>query len=164
LRRWLAAHAPALASSGTPRRRTLSVSAWASAHGKASGAGSKGKNQTCAGCGRGLRRTDEAWRLALADQGIDDASLARDLGDRFITERRARYEVFDDVVSALSELRESYKLAIVTNGASCLQRDKLAASGLSDYFDALVVSADLGVAKPTSRSSRMRGRKSARRP
>jgi putative hydrolase of the HAD superfamily len=106
----------------------------------------------------------EAWRLALADQGIDDASLARDLGDRFITERRARYEVFDDVVSALSELRESYKLAIVTNGASCLQRDKLAASGLSDYFDALVVSADLGVAKPTSRSSRMRGRKSARRP
>jgi putative hydrolase of the HAD superfamily len=56
--------------------------------------------------------------------------------------------VFDDVVTALSELRGSYALALVTNGASCLQRDKLAASGLGDYFDAVVVSADLGVAKP----------------
>ena len=63
---------------------------------------------------------------------------------------RARYEVFDDVVATLSELRESYALALVTNGASCLQRDKLAASGLSDYFDAVVVSADLGIAKPAA--------------
>ncbi|WP_028066710.1 HAD family hydrolase [Solirubrobacter soli] len=90
----------------------------------------------------------EAWRLALADQGIDDSSLAAELGDRFITERRARHQVFDDVTPTLDDLRESYALALVTNGASCLQRDKLAASGLSHYFDAVVVSGDLGVAKP----------------
>jgi putative hydrolase of the HAD superfamily len=90
----------------------------------------------------------EAWRLALADQGIEDASSAEELGDRFVVERRARYEVFDDVVPALSELKGSYAVALVTNGASCLQRDKLAASGLSEFFDAVVVSADLGVAKP----------------
>jgi putative hydrolase of the HAD superfamily len=90
----------------------------------------------------------EAWRLALADQGIDDAALAEELGDRFVIERRARYEVFDDAVTALSALKASYPIALVTNGASCLQRDKLAASGLSDSFDAVVVSGDLGVAKP----------------
>jgi putative hydrolase of the HAD superfamily len=39
-------------------------------------------------------------------------------------------------------------MVIVTNGASCLQREKLAASGLGPRFDAVVVSGDLGVRKP----------------
>jgi FMN phosphatase YigB (HAD superfamily) len=34
------------------------------------------------------------------------------------------------------------------NGASCLQREKLATAGLEDYFDTVVVSAELGVGKP----------------
>jgi putative hydrolase of the HAD superfamily len=90
----------------------------------------------------------EAWRLALADQGIDDARLAEELGERFGVERRARHEVFADVPDALAKLKESHALALVTNGAACLQREKLAASGLSDQFGAVVVSADLGKAKP----------------
>lgn len=90
----------------------------------------------------------ETWRLALADQGVDDAVLADELAVRFGVERRARHEVFADVVDALNQLRQSYPLALVTNGAACLQREKLAASGLKSYFDAVVVSADLGVAKP----------------
>jgi putative hydrolase of the HAD superfamily len=90
----------------------------------------------------------EAWRLALADQGVDDADLAAELGERFGTERRARHEAFEDVRAALGELRRSHTLALVTNGASCLQREKLGASGLGDYFDVVVVSAEFGVAKP----------------
>lgn len=90
----------------------------------------------------------EAWRLALADQEVDDSSLAEELAKRFGVERRARHEVFDDVAVVLSQLKETHSLALVTNGAACLQREKLAASGLSDYFEAVVVSADLGVAKP----------------
>jgi putative hydrolase of the HAD superfamily len=90
----------------------------------------------------------DAWRLALADQGVDDARLAEELAERFIVERRARHEVFAEVPGALSCLAESYSMALVTNGAACLQREKLAASGLSEHFEAVVVSADLGVAKP----------------
>lgn len=56
--------------------------------------------------------------------------------------------MFADVAEALAELGESHPLAVVTNGAGCLQREKLAASGLGDFFQAVVVSADLGVAKP----------------
>jgi putative hydrolase of the HAD superfamily len=63
-------------------------------------------------------------------------------------ERRARHEVFSDAVGALEQLKESHSLALVTNGAACLQREKLAASGLGGYFDAVVVSADIGIAKP----------------
>ena len=39
-------------------------------------------------------------------------------------------------------------MAVVTNGAACLQREKLAASGLGDRFEAVVVSEDVGLAKP----------------
>jgi putative hydrolase of the HAD superfamily len=90
----------------------------------------------------------EAWRLALADQGVEDVELAEELGERFGVERRARHEVFAEVDATMPELVESQVLALVTNGASCLQREKLAASGLGDYFDVVVVSAEFGVGKP----------------
>jgi putative hydrolase of the HAD superfamily len=90
----------------------------------------------------------EAWRLALADQEIDDFGLAEELAERFGVERRARHEVFADAAASLGLLSKSYRLSLLTNGAACLQREKLAASGLGDYFEVVVVSADLGVAKP----------------
>jgi putative hydrolase of the HAD superfamily len=90
----------------------------------------------------------ESWRLALADQGVEDAQLASELAERFGVERRARHEVFADVADALNRLADSHSMALVTNGAACLQREKFAASGLSKYFEAVVVSADLDVAKP----------------
>jgi putative hydrolase of the HAD superfamily len=93
----------------------------------------------------GFRR--EAWARALADQGLDDVGLAAELGERFGVERRALCEPFPDT-DLLDELRERHKLALVTNGAACLQREKLERSGLAGHFDAVVVSGDLGVGKP----------------
>jgi putative hydrolase of the HAD superfamily len=90
----------------------------------------------------------EAWRLTLAEQGVEDDALAETLGERFVAERRARHVVYEDVVPALEELRATHALALVTNGASCLQREKLAGAGLGRYFDAVVVSGDLGAGKP----------------
>jgi putative hydrolase of the HAD superfamily len=94
----------------------------------------------------GYRR--EAWRLALADQNVEDDELAAELGERFGVERRARHETFADAAPALDALRATHALALVTNGASCLQREKLHASGLADRFDAVVVSGDLRSRKP----------------
>jgi putative hydrolase of the HAD superfamily len=90
----------------------------------------------------------DAWKLALAEQGVEDLGLAEELGSRFGIERRARHEVFGDVVPVLTALRDTYALGLVTNGASCLQREKLAASGLGDHFSAVVISAELGIGKP----------------
>lgn len=92
----------------------------------------------------------ETWSGALADQGIEDTQLAEELAEQFIVERRRRHEVFADAADALERLAESHSMALVTNGAACLQREKLAASGLSERFEAVVVSADVGVAKPDS--------------
>jgi putative hydrolase of the HAD superfamily len=90
----------------------------------------------------------EAWRVALADQGLDDAGLAAEFGERFGRERRRRHETFADADAALAELGARHRLALVTNGAACLQREKLEASGLGRHFDAVIVSAELGVGKP----------------
>jgi putative hydrolase of the HAD superfamily len=89
----------------------------------------------------------ESWRRALAGQGVDDPGLAVELGERFGVERRALGDPFPDT-SLLAGLRERHRLALVTNGASCLQREKLERSGLAAHFDAVVVSGDLGVGKP----------------
>jgi putative hydrolase of the HAD superfamily len=90
----------------------------------------------------------ETWRMALADVGVDDPELARELGARFGMERRARHGTFAEADTVLAQLSRDYDLALVTNGASCLQREKLAASGLANYFSAVVISAEFGVAKP----------------
>ena len=76
------------------------------------------------------------------------AARAYELGERFALERRARQEVFPEVEAVLRELSAAHVLGLVTNGASCLQRDKLGASGLGGYFKVVVVSGDVGVGKP----------------
>ena len=93
----------------------------------------------------------EAWSRALLEQGVDDAPLAEELGARFGEERRKRHVVFPDVEPALRGLRADYRLALVTNGAPDLQREKLRGSGLSGYFDAVIVSGEAGVGKPNPR-------------
>jgi putative hydrolase of the HAD superfamily len=89
----------------------------------------------------------EAWARALADQGLDDARLAVELGEGFGAERRARHHTFADSAAALDALAGT-PMALLTNGAACLQREKLAASGLAARFGAVVVSGDFGVGKP----------------
>ena len=88
------------------------------------------------------------WARALEAQGLDDGVLAEALADRFAAERRARHRVFADVEPALAELAKRYSLALVTNGASCLQQEKLDSSGLRPFFEIVVVSAEFGVGKP----------------
>jgi putative hydrolase of the HAD superfamily len=48
----------------------------------------------------------------------------------------------------LARLREEYLLGVVTNGVGDWQRHKLAASGLDQYVDTVVVSYDVGAHKP----------------
>jgi len=90
----------------------------------------------------------EVWNLALADQGVHDQMLAEELGEKYDIECRARHHRFADVLDCLDDLSDSYTLGLITNGASCLQREKLATAGLDEYFDVVVVSAEFGVAKP----------------
>jgi putative hydrolase of the HAD superfamily len=76
------------------------------------------------------------------------AGGAEQLERSFVTERRSRVPVFEGARSALQALGARFRLALVSNGPGDLQRLKLAASDLSGLFDAVIISGEVGVAKP----------------
>lgn len=92
-----------------------------------------------------------AWSAALAECSVRDADLAEELAGAFIAEREARHWVFPDVAPVLTALSRTHRLALVTNGSPDLQRAKVAGAGLAPYFDAVIVSAEVGAGKPDAR-------------
>lgn len=93
----------------------------------------------------------QSWVNALAEFDIVDLSLSAELADAFCIERRKHHIVFDDVRAVLDELQKKYKLAIISNGAPDLQREKLAGSGVGAYFEAVVISGEHGTGKPDAK-------------
>jgi len=98
---------------------------------------------------RGYQR--QTWADALAEFGVKDESLAPLLAETFQGHRRRRHIVYSDVEPVLKELQQSYMLALVSNGAPDLQREKLEGSKLGPYFDIIVVSGEIGFGKPDPR-------------
>ncbi len=90
----------------------------------------------------------EAWSRALAEHGITDVPLADELAEAFQDERRARHIPFPDTEPILEELRGSYRLGLITNGVSDLQREKVQGANLAHYFDSITVSGEVGAGKP----------------
>ncbi|MDJ0765667.1 MAG: HAD family hydrolase [Myxococcota bacterium] len=89
-----------------------------------------------------------AWQAALCSCGIDDPDLAGALAETFPLERRKRHVIFENSEPVLQALEGRFKLGLITNGLSCLQREKIQGSGLAHYFDTIVISGDLGRCKP----------------
>ena len=97
----------------------------------------------------------DAWFHALADHGVSDLSFAEKLSATFLLERRALHTLFPDVEDSLTQLREVYQLALVTNGAPDLQREKIQGANLAQYFNAILISGEVGVGKPDCRTFRL---------
>jgi len=93
----------------------------------------------------------QAWTAALADLGIDDPQLVRFLIDTFPRERSRRHVVFPDSVPTLNRLAQRHRLALITNGIPELQNEKLDRGRLTPYFDPILISGGLGIAKPDPR-------------
>jgi putative hydrolase of the HAD superfamily len=91
----------------------------------------------------------EIWRRALAAEGINDDRLAAELGALFAQRRRELRDPLPDAEVVLHRLRSAgVRLGLLTNGAASLQREKIESSGLGLYFDAAVVSGEIGTGKP----------------
>jgi putative hydrolase of the HAD superfamily len=85
---------------------------------------------------------------ALREQQIADEDTAEKLAAHFSTERRRLQRLMPDAVETLVRLKASHKIALLTNGAPDLQREKIAASGLAPHFNAIAVSGEHGIGKP----------------
>ncbi|MEI6080823.1 MAG: HAD family hydrolase [Verrucomicrobiota bacterium] len=91
----------------------------------------------------------EVFAKSLVAQGrnaSEDAAVMLSL--EFATTRRARQRLLPGARELMAELATSYKLALLTNGAPDLQREKITASGLESFFQAIAVSGEHGIGKP----------------
>ena len=90
----------------------------------------------------------EAWTRTLRACDCDDPGLATRARDLAWEHQWEDMRVFDDVTQVLDSLRRRYPLALITNGASDLQREKLRRLGIEPYFSAVLISGEAGCCKP----------------
>ncbi|KUN58418.1 HAD family hydrolase [Streptomyces griseorubiginosus] len=77
---------------------------------------------------------------------------ANHLWRAYVDRMAASVSCHPGVLAALGELRAAgWTIGIVTNGASDIQRAKIAATGISDLVDGVAVSGDLEIRKPDRR-------------
>jgi putative hydrolase of the HAD superfamily len=89
---------------------------------------------------------------ALVNIGCDVPGLADRIGERYDQCRDERTVLFPGAVPVLMWLRESgCRLALVTNGAAAMQRQKIARFRLEPLFDVILVEGELGFGKPDER-------------
>ena len=67
--------------------------------------------------------------------------------DSYLTLYEESWSLYPDVRPCLDALA-AYPLGLITNGDSDQQRQKLEQTGIAGYFHSVVVSGDVGVAKP----------------
>ncbi len=96
----------------------------------------------------GYARRADVYRSLLAGMPVDP-QLAGDLEAHFWDCYCRHCDVPDDAVSTLESLRAAgKKLGVITNGPVGWQSRKLRTLGLTDYFDEVVISEAVGIAKP----------------
>ncbi len=90
------------------------------------------------------------WQSALESVGAgDDPELAKRSAERYNAYRVKYFTLFPGAIELLRALRErGMKLGIVTNGLSETHREKIALLQISEYFDAIFLSDEVGMVKP----------------
>lgn len=92
---------------------------------------------------------NQVFEDALREQLIEPPDGGEELANRFSIARRKLQRLMPDAVETLARIKPAYKLGLLTNGAPDLQREKLQASGLGPFFDAVAVSGEHGIGKPS---------------
>jgi putative hydrolase of the HAD superfamily len=91
----------------------------------------------------------EVFARALVSQRSDFPEEAPAMLSReFASARRARQRLLPGARELMMELASTRSLALLTNGAPDLQREKIAATGLEPFFKAIAVSGEHGIGKP----------------
>ena len=85
-------------------------------------------------------------------------AICFDLGDTLVAEETVIHNscgqaitarVIEGVFEVLETMRkDGYRIAMIANGDSAGARNIIAACGLEDYFDVIVISEEVGIEKP----------------
>ncbi|MCX4581233.1 HAD family hydrolase [Streptomyces sp. NBC_01571] len=113
---------------------------------------------------RGYGQDVEAWLLTELAERAAPATFSRlvttfrlagdgpQLWGAYVDRMAAAVTCRPEVLESLARLRAAaWTIGVITNGASDIQRAKLAATGLTDLVDGIAVSGDLEIRKPDLR-------------
>ena len=87
-------------------------------------------------------------RFELLLETIEVSSSPRQISTAYVEHLAIRAELIDGAYDVLRTLHGTCRLAIVTNGLQSVQRSRLAHSAIRDYIAEVIVSEEVGVAKP----------------
>ena len=93
----------------------------------------------------------EVWQRTLYICDIHDETFARLAHESFARHVREGHRLYQDASELLQAVDGRLPLALVTNGATDSQREKLDVTGIEASFEAVLISGELGFAKPDAR-------------
>jgi len=91
---------------------------------------------------------DTRFLMTLKEFGIDDKNLATTLSDEYTYRSPRKGLLFPGTIEMLEQLKDRFKLHIITNGFEEIQHVKLEFAGLTKYFECLIISEEAGSKKP----------------
>ncbi|HKE00208.1 MAG TPA: HAD family hydrolase [Planctomycetota bacterium] len=94
-----------------------------------------------------LRVREMCFAQALAAAGAPP-SFAPELTRYYGEQRKCRHSLFPEVKKVLEKLKRQAHLALVSNGSSGYQREKLRSTGVEGLFATVVISEEAGYSKP----------------
>jgi len=92
----------------------------------------------------------ERFYQALLVYGIDDRKFAEKMGEEYLNEMPNQKILMPDAMEVLSILKKrGAKMALISNGFKEVQYRKLQNSGIAHFFEAILISEEQGVHKPS---------------
>jgi putative hydrolase of the HAD superfamily len=83
-------------------------------------------------------------RCALEAMNVFDVELADEMGQLYGLFRNTTLRVYDDVVDVIPRLAGRYKLGLISNGSSRIQKSKI-----GTFFEYSIYARDVGCEKPS---------------
>jgi 2-haloacid dehalogenase len=72
------------------------------------------------------------------------------MSNSYIEQLAQRTELIDGTLEVLQKLKATRRFALITNGLTTVQRGRLSLSPLKEFFEVVVISEEIGAAKPHS--------------
>ncbi len=96
------------------------------------------------------RLRGERFHVTLLEYGIDNRALAEEFGDAYLKEMPDQKILMPYALEVLTTLRKrGAKMALISNGFKEVQYTKIKNSGIDHFFDAVLISEEQGVHKPS---------------
>lgn len=98
----------------------------------------------------------EVMLIAMPKLGLSDRELMIKTADEYTALQESCVCLFDGSLSALERIRSAgMKTALITNGSSEGQREKITRFGLGPLFDEILIDTEVGFSKPDERIFRL---------